>query len=197
MQDLERALAEITEIRTRVAGAQEFRGYGPVIVALTGLLGLAGGVLQASVPALQSVRGWLFLWSVIGLISIGLIFGEMALRRRHETKALTDADLWTAFERFLPAFFTGGALSLVLLRFEPGLIWLMPGLWSILFGLGMFAALPTLPRTIRPVAGWYLVCGLGVLIWTLQIHACPPAAMALPFGIGQLLLAVQLARAKS
>ena len=45
MKDLERALADITAIRSQMARGTQFRGYGPVTVATTGLLALLAGAL--------------------------------------------------------------------------------------------------------------------------------------------------------
>ena len=47
MKDLERALADITAIRSQLARGTEFRGYGPATVAATGLLALLAAALQA------------------------------------------------------------------------------------------------------------------------------------------------------
>ena len=47
MKDLERALADITAIRSQMARGTQFRGYGPVTVATTGLLALLAAALQA------------------------------------------------------------------------------------------------------------------------------------------------------
>ena len=47
MKDLERALSDITAIRSQLARGTEFRGYGPVTVATTGLMALLAAVMQA------------------------------------------------------------------------------------------------------------------------------------------------------
>jgi hypothetical protein len=47
MKDLERALADITAIRSQIARGTQFRGYGPITVAATGLLALLAAASQA------------------------------------------------------------------------------------------------------------------------------------------------------
>ena len=47
MQDLDKALADITAIRSQMARGAEFRGYGPMTVAATGGLALVAAVIQA------------------------------------------------------------------------------------------------------------------------------------------------------
>jgi cyanate permease len=69
---------------------------------------------------------------------------------------------------------------------------MLPGLWQIIFSLGIFAASRTLPRPIVVVGAWYLVCGLCCLAWARGEHAFSPWAMGLPFGLGQLFVAAVL-----
>ena len=47
MNDLNKALSDITAIRIQMARGAEFRGYGPVTVAATGLLAVIAAVIQA------------------------------------------------------------------------------------------------------------------------------------------------------
>jgi hypothetical protein len=46
MRDLDKALADITAIRSQMARGTEFRGYGPMTVAATGVLAIFAAVLQ-------------------------------------------------------------------------------------------------------------------------------------------------------
>ena len=47
MKDLDKALADITAIRSQMARGTEFRGYGPITVAATGLLAMLAAAIQA------------------------------------------------------------------------------------------------------------------------------------------------------
>jgi hypothetical protein len=47
MRDLDKALADITAIRSQMARGAEFRGYGPMTVAATGALAIVAAVVQA------------------------------------------------------------------------------------------------------------------------------------------------------
>jgi len=47
MRDLEKALADISEIRSQMARGTEFRGYGPATLAATGGLALLAAAGQA------------------------------------------------------------------------------------------------------------------------------------------------------
>ena len=69
---------------------------------------------------------------------------------------------------------------------------MLPGLWQIVFSLGLFAACRSLPRPMFAAAVWYLAAGLAALAFANGAHAFSPYAMAVPYGIGQLYIAVVL-----
>jgi len=72
---------------------------------------------------------------------------------------------------------------------------MLPGLWQIVFSLGLFASCRSLPRAMFAAAAWYLAAGLGSLAFASGSQALSPYAMAVPFGFGQILIAVVLYRA--
>ena len=43
----------------------------------------------------------------------------------------------------------------------PAELWMLPGLWSILFSLGIFASYRLLPRETFWLAVYYLAAGVG------------------------------------
>src|SRR5207248_2757593 len=46
MRDLDKALADIVEIRSQIAAGTAFRGYGPATMAATGVIALVTSILQ-------------------------------------------------------------------------------------------------------------------------------------------------------
>jgi hypothetical protein len=94
----------------------------------------------------------------------------------------------SALEQFLPAIVAGLLLTVVLLRCAPQNVWMLPGLWQVLFSMAVFASCRFLPRQIFAVGVWYLAAGLTCLALG-GARAFSPWAMGLPFGIGQLLVA--------
>jgi hypothetical protein len=95
-----------------------------------------------------------------------------------------------AVEQFLPAAAAGALLTAVLFQVSPEVLWTLPGLWQIIFSLGIFASRRSLPPAIVLAGVWYLATGLGCLAFAGGAQALSPWAMGLPFGIGQLLIAV-------
>ena len=196
MQDLERALADITAIRSQMAQGALFCGYGPVTVAATGILAIAAGGVQAfwmADPA-HDIVAYLALWVATATVSVVLIGIEMVARTRRIHSGLADEMLGAATEQFIPAGVTGALLTVVLYRFAPQSLWMLPGLWQIAYSLGLFASCRLLPRPIFAAAVWYLAAGLACLAFASDAHAFSPWAMAVPFGIGQLFRAGVLHR---
>jgi len=196
MKDLERALADITAIRSQMARGTQFRGYGPVTVAATGLLALLAGALQALYvpdPAATPLA-YLTLWIGMAALAVILTAAEMIARARREHGGLADEMLYAAVEQYIPAGVAGTLLMVVLYRYAPDSLWMLPGLWQIVFSLGVFASCRSLPRGMFAVGVWYLAAGLATLALT-RDAPFSPLAMAIPFGAGQLLMAAVLYRA--
>ncbi len=194
MRDLDRALADISEIRSQIARGASFRGYGAATLAATGVFAVAGGVAQARlVPdPLADPVGYVALWAVTAALSLAVIAAETIARSRREHSGMAQEMLLNAVEQFLPAGIAGVLLTAVLLRFAPETVWMLPGLWQVVFALGVFASCRFLPRPMLLVGGWYLASALGCLVLARGANALSPWAMGAAFGVGQLLVAAIL-----
>ena len=194
MRDLDKALADIITIRSQLAAGTAFRGYGPAAIAATSGTALATAVLQYLFLADPTKNPLTFFlgWGAAATLSVAMIWIEMLLRTRRHHSGLADAMLYQAVEQFLPAGTAGGLLALMLWKFAPETLWLLPGLWQILTSLGVFASVRALPRTVAFAGGWYFVAGFVVLVFASQSRALSPWTMGLPFVIGQALMAAIL-----
>ncbi|MDR3468170.1 MAG: hypothetical protein P4M07_19730 [Xanthobacteraceae bacterium] len=191
MSDLDKALADILTIRSQIAAGTAFRGYGPAAVAITGGLALATAVIQAL--WLDDPTGhpltFLLSWAATAALSAALIWIEMQARSRRHHSGLADAMIHQAVEQFLPAGVAGALLAVVLWKFAPEALWLLPGLWQVLVSLGVFASVRSLPRSVAFAGAWYFVAGFAVLVLASTTHALSPWTMGLPFAVGQALMA--------
>ena len=68
-------------------------------------------------------------------------------------------------------------------------MWLLPGLWAILFSLGLFSCRRVVPIGIVIPAGYYLLAGLLCITVTQGASAFSPWSMVWTFGVGQFLTA--------
>lgn len=190
MDELTKALGDITSIRKQMARTTEFRGYGPATLAATGVFALLAGVAQnlwIPQPAMHTGQ-YVGLWYSTAFASVALAGFQMYTRSRRIHSGLLDEMIHMAVEQFLPAIAAGLLLTFVLLRTVPELEWMLPGLWQITFSLGIFASCRFLPRPIVAAGAWYLLTGL-LCVGLGGNRALSPWAMAIPFGAGQTLVA--------
>ncbi len=188
------ASVQIAEIQRRLTAAQTFRGYRAQTVALTGIVALAVSAVQpvwlpqpATMPYL-----WLTLWVLTAALCGTGVAGELALRCWRAGSAWHTRLTLSAAVRFLPCVVAGGALTVTLAATAPQTLWMLPGLWAILFSLGIWSSMTGLPREIAGAGLYYLVAGVACLVWARGEAAFAPLAMGLTFGGGQLLTAVLL-----
>jgi hypothetical protein len=190
MNDLNKALGDISNIRRQMAQSTEFRGYGPATLASTGVLAVAAAGAQALwVPdAADHLVGYLCIWVWTAALSAALIGTEMYARTRRIHSGMADEMIRMAVEQFLPSAGVGGLVTFVLVRFVQGSQWMLPGIWQIIFSLGIFSSVRFLPRTMAVAGGWYLLSGLSCLALG-DNRALSPWAMGLPYAAGQLIVA--------
>jgi hypothetical protein len=194
MRELQRALADINAIRTQMARETLFRGYGPRSTAASGLLALmvASGQVLWQRTHESSAEVFLGVWVCTAVAAAVFSVGETILRTRRMHATLWKQKFQIAIEHFLPAIVVGLMLTVVLRQVAPEVMWMLPGLWQLAFCLGVFASCRFLPRPMFVVGLWYMVSGLVCLVAGGAHHELTPWSMGIPFGVGQLLIAVVL-----
>jgi hypothetical protein len=193
VNDLRQALAQINAIRAQVARDTQFRGYGPVSIAASGVLALLVAAVQSRViKDGRDFSTFLLIWVATAAVTVILTASEAVGRARRVHHGLAGEMIQLAAEQFLPAIMVGVLLTAVLIWAAPLELWMLPGLWELLFSLGVFASCRFLPRAMIVVAAWYLLAGLTCLILQSGSKTFAPWSMGIPFGVGQLLVAVVL-----
>jgi len=190
MQDLHKALGDIESIRRQVARSTEFRGYGPATVAGTALMAVGAAALQnrwLPDPA-NHVGQYLVLWLATAAVAASMAGAQMYTRSRRLHSGMSDEMIQMAVEQFLPSVGASLLLTFVLFRYVPSSVWMLPGLWQIVFSLGIFASCLFLQRAMLAAGAWYLLTGL-VCIALGDSRALSPWAMGIPYAAGQLLVA--------
>jgi hypothetical protein len=190
MNDLNKALADISSIRRQVARSTEFRGYGPATLAATGGIAvLAAGVQAVWLPnPVNRIPVYLAIWISTAIISAALIAVQTVTRSQRIHSGMADEMILTAVEQFLPAAGAGALLTIVLVGSVPSALWMLPGLWQITFSLGVFSSCRFLPRPMAAAGAWYLLTGLTSIALA-DGRALSPWTMGVSYGVGQLLVA--------
>jgi hypothetical protein len=185
MTDFNRALVEIRSIRRQVAQTTEFRGYGPATLFATAIVALLAGAAQSHwlpEPAIHPAQ-YVALWLTTGVFCAALIATQMLVRANRIHSSMADEMIRTAVAQFLPAGIAGAILPFVLLHVTPSVLWLLPGLWQIIFSLGVFASCRCLPRPMLLVGMWFLFTGLACIALG-DKRALAPATMSYAYAIG-------------
>jgi hypothetical protein len=177
-----------------MARGTEFRGYGPATLAATGVLAFLASGLQSHWvrDSGRDIGAYLMIWIVTAAVSVILIAIETIRRARRVHSGLARQMIHSAVDQFLPAIVAGLLLTVVLVRYQTQSLWMLPGLWQVIFSLGVFSSCQFLPRPMFAVGVWYLAAGITCLAVGGGAWALSPWAMGVPFGIGQLLVATVL-----
>lgn len=190
--DVSRALDRIEEIHAQVAKGEVFRGYRPVPVAIAGAVGLLGGWLQPRLVPEGDAARFLGYWLAVALGNVAvnaavIVAGYArcgdAFARRHTRRVVG---------QFVPCLLAGAAVTFGLPAAGPAFVHLLPGLWSLLFGLGVFASRPYLARATGWVALFFVGAGTALLLFPPATYAALGLAHGAVFGLGLLGAAVVL-----
>jgi hypothetical protein len=192
MKDLQEALSVIHSIRNQVARGTEFRGYGPASIAASGILAMLVAAMQAHWMTKPDLTMWLAVWAGTAAVSVLLAGIETFARARRVHVGFAGEMIEAAVAQFLPAVMVGLLLTVVLVRVAARECWMLPGLWELIFSLGVFASCRFLPRLMFGVGVWYLAAGLFCLAAGGATQSLSPWTMGIPFGVGQLLVAAVL-----
>lgn len=190
------ALDQIAEIRLRIAGSLTFRGYRAGTTALTAGYAMAGASLQAMLLPLDNRFGmdvYIAIWALVALVSVSTVGTGWWIRRSTSAGPLDASLTLAAIEAMVPSLVAGALLTYAIGSFGRGIevMALLPGLWTILFSLGLFASRRLLPPAVFLAAGYYLLAGVVLLTLDPRV-ALSHWTMGGVFAVGQLLSAAIL-----
>ena len=186
---LDEALRQISDIRQQMARSEVFRGYRSITVGFSGVAGLSAAALQSlwvASPEIELGR-YLALWLGVAAVNLIVVGAEMSWRARRAGPGLAHEQTFLAIEQFVPCIVVGSLLTFCIYLSAAHVAWMLPGLWSLVFGLGISALYRSLPRQVFWVGAYYVLCGCGCLLWGQADNALSPWLMGVSFGGGQLL----------
>jgi hypothetical protein len=176
-----RAMDNLRFIRETMEAAATFTavsGWGTVLIGLTALV--AAGLAAST----QSTVRWVFIWMCEAVISVSISIYTMSLKSRAAGLPLWSEPARKIVFSFVPPMLVGALLTLVC--FEHDLLGLLPGVWMLLYGVGVVAA-GTFSVRIVPVMGLaFMVVGTVALFapasWTTACMAAGFGGLHLFFG---------------
>ncbi len=194
MRDIEHAISQIEAIHEQLARSEPHRHFRAVPVLLAGTLGLVAAGGQGLVPWAASERGFVLYWVTVAALAVALGVLGLVFSHRANPSRVALEQTHRVVAQFLPTLAAGGLLAAASLG---GVLPVasLPGLCSLIFGLGVLAAGPYLPRATRWVGIGYLATAAILLGMSSAGEIPPPWTMGLPFGLGQIASGFTLHRA--
>jgi len=185
--ELRDALVQIAEIRESMARGEVFRGYRAVTTGFSGVVAVVAGLVQPMVvgDVSSNAVGFVVFWVAAAAICLMAVGVEMVVRTRRSHSDVQRSLTMMAVEGFVPSVVAGGLMAYVFGAFISGSVWMLPGVWMVLFAMGVFASGRLLPREVFGVAGYYLLCGVAALVMGARGVVGPGVMMAVVFGVGQ------------
>lgn len=189
--DLSRALADLAEIQRQVAKGEIYRGYRPVPIAASGLIGVVAAWLERPGLGPDDPVGFVLYWAAVAALAGFVGSSEIIYNYAVHDDAASRRQTRRVVGQFLPSVLAAVIITGGFVRLSPTLVPLLPGLWAICFGVGTFASRPYLPRASTVVAVFYYVAGV-VLLWHARAEALDGWWVGGTFGAGQVLAGVAL-----
>ncbi len=188
------ALTQIAEIRSAVAATEQFRGYRAAPVAFSGGLAILAAAVQPLVVPNPKADLPIYLALWFGVAVLGLVAAGVRIVKRDWFAASVFRRELTrhAVAQFAPCLAAGLLVTVAIARHSTDAAWILPGVWQVVFSLGVFASWRLLPKPTVWVGVFYLLCGTYNLAFGHGPATFGPWAMGVPFGVGQLAVAAIL-----
>jgi hypothetical protein len=176
-----RAMDNLRFIRETMEAAATFTavsGWGTMLIGVTALVAAALAAATTSMPR------WLFIWSSEAVLSVGISVYAMTIKAHAAGLPLWSEPARKIVFSFVPPMAVGALLTLVCV--ERHLLGLLPGIWMLLYGVGVVAA-GTFSVRIVPVMGLAFM-GVGTValfvppMWTTACMAAGFGGLHLFFG---------------
>jgi hypothetical protein len=190
-----RALADLEEVRTRLAAVQRFRGLSGGAAVASGFAAIASGLIQAaSVPHPDTPEAgarYVAIWIVCLACSLAVNYGAIVVWMVKNWSVRSRVELKTVGMTILPSIVAGGLFSAVFVA--RGELGLLPGMWCLCYALGLIASRAMAPPGIGWVAALFAASGTA-LLFAPGNNALAWWAMPATFGLGQLVIGLLVMR---
>jgi len=148
-------LRYIRETMERAGSFTAVPGFGGITMGLTAVAAAAVATWQSSIDH------WLATWLMEGALAI--VIGVLAMWRK---ASLAGLELWSAPARkfayaFVPPMVAGAAVTLALWR--NGLAHMIPGVWLLLYGVGVVTGGAFSVRVVPVMGVCFLAAGVAAL----------------------------------
>jgi hypothetical protein len=155
----ERAMDNLRYIRETMERAGSFTavsGWGQVVI------GVAAVLASWLASRQQSPENWLATWSVAAAVCLLIGVLTSATKARHAKVSLLTGPGRKFVLSLAPPMAAGAVLTAVL--FRAGLVGVLPGMWLLLFGVGILAAGAFSVKAVPVMGSCFMAVGVAALL---------------------------------
>lgn len=185
--EVSRALADLQEVRSRLAAVQRFRGLSGWAAVVSGIAALLTGLFQTlelPYPASPDDESrYVTIWIACLVFALASNYGAIVVWLARHWSLRSRAELRTVGMTIAPAILAGGAFTAAFVQHH--LTGLLPGTWCVCYALGLVASRTMVPRGVLAVAALFAAAG-AALLFAHDLSALRWWVMPATFGIGQL-----------
>ncbi len=188
------AVSRIDAIHSMMNRTQMFRGYRSRTTLVSAVLAVVAAMIQAHFipePELH-LKQYLFLWGTVAAISISCAGWYLWKSYSSQSASINKSIFRSAMIQLSPGIVAGAGLTFVICTCATEAIWMLPGLWSICFGLAVCSSVALLPRFTLAGGVYFIVAGLFVLSVGADGQVLAPWMMIVTFAFGQAFNAILL-----
>jgi hypothetical protein len=193
--EVSRALADLEEVRTRLAAVQRFRGLSGGAAFASGVAAIGSGLIQlATVPQPSTASDgtrYVAIWIACLACSLAVNYGAIVLWLVRHWSVRSRVELKTVGMTILPSIVAGGLFTAVFIA--RGELGLLPGMWCLCYALGLIASRAMAPPGIGWIAALFAASG-AALLFAPGSNALAWWVMPATFGIGQVIIGVLVSR---
>jgi hypothetical protein len=184
--EIDKALEQLEEIHSHVQRSELYRGYRSILTAAMGLVALGAAFLQPRFVVLEHPLSFVYFWVAVALANFLLPISQILFHYAAYESPLERKKTRLAVGQFLPCLLAGAFLTIAVCKTNENFIIFLPGLWSILFAMGVYASKPYLPGAIHWMALSFFLGGVILLALVPSGQSLSPWGMGLDFSLGLL-----------
>ena len=194
------ALSDIADIRAVLDRNQSIRGFRSIAIGVSAGFVLLGSFLQLHLNVHNTPSLYLDIWLCVAIASLLITAVEMIVRGRRSNEFAVWKMHGRVIGSLMPSFLAGAIVTAALIidlksnefRFFRPNMWLLPGIWSLIYSLGLFSCCTLLHRATRWAAVYFFIAGCIYLWGNWSPRTVEAWHMVAIFGVGQSLLAAIL-----
>ena len=201
--NIHQALSDIAEIRAQLDRTETYRGFRSTAVGVSVLVLVVGAWAESRwVDDWPSqIDRYLTVWLSVAIVSAVIAAVEMLIRSQISGNRLVAKMHWSLSRHIAPSFLVGFVLTLMIGMHgyevnaiegvqgsRAGLTWALPGMWSMVYSLGLFNCRRDLPAQAVGVAVYFLFAGVILLGYNWMTRDLGGWQMLASFGVGQAFL---------